>query len=130
MTIHVIICPYRHGTCPADARFCTVHTSRATAHATSPSERIRLSFIGTVLGGVLALLAALANRNHPFDSVVALLLLIGVVQFVRSTMRGQFIAGLRAAVIAVALVVGNAYALDAHDLHCSRYTAGGIASGQ
>ncbi len=66
---------------------------------------MRRSFIGTVRGGVLVLIAALANRTLPFDSVAALLLLIGVVQFVRSTMRGQIIAGLRAAVIGVALML-------------------------
>ena len=75
------------------------------ARATSTSERIRLSFIGTVLGGVLVLLAVLANRNPQFDNVAALILIIGVIQFVRSTMRGQISAGLRAALIGVALML-------------------------
>jgi hypothetical protein len=129
MTTHVIVCPYCHGTCPVDARFCiecsasllqavthTTHrlsgspaplanTSRATADATSTSERTHLSFIGTVLGGLLVLIAALANRTPQFDSVAALILTLGVVQFVRGTMRGQVIAGLRAAVIGVVLTL-------------------------
>lgn len=122
MMTHVIVCPYCHGTCPVDARFCiecsaslqqsvthTTHrlsdspaslanTLRATAHATPRFRRIRLSFIGTVLGGVLVLLAVLANRDLSFDSVAALILTIGGVQLVRRTMRGQISAGLRAAV--------------------------------
>jgi hypothetical protein len=125
----VIICPYCHGDCPADARFCiecsaalqqaAMHTTHRLfalpdpsanvplrpAYATSTSERIRLSFIGTILSGLLVLIATLANRTPQFDSVAALILTIGVVQFVRGTMRGQIIAGLRAAVIGVALML-------------------------
>ena len=125
----MIACPYCHGTCPADARFCiecsaalqqaATHTTHRLlalpdpsanvplrpARATSTSERIRRSVIGTVLGGVLVLLAVLANRDPQFDSVAALILVIGIVQFVRGTRRGQIIAGLRAAVIGVALML-------------------------
>src|SRR3954471_18674302 len=103
MTIPMIVCPYCHGICPADARFCSecsaalqqaaTHTTHrlfalpdpsanvplGSARATSTSERIRRSFIGTVRGGVLVLITALANRTLQFDSVAALILTIGVV---------------------------------------------------
>jgi len=129
MNSHMIACPYCHGTCPADARFCiecsaalqqaATHTTyrlidspdlnvktRMTArYALVTRGHIRISLIGIVLGGVLVLHAVLANRTPQFDSVAALILAIGVVQFVRGMMRGQSIAGLRAAVIAVALVL-------------------------
>ena len=129
MTKPMIVCPYCHGICPADARFCiecsvalqqaATHTTHRLfalpdpsanvplepARATSTAERIRVSFIGTVLGGVLVLLATLANRNPQFNSVAALILTIGVVQFARCTMRGQVITGLRAAVIGVAFLL-------------------------
>jgi len=54
---------------------------------------------------VLVLLTVLANRTFHLDTVAPLLLIIGCVQFVRGTMRGQSIAGLRAAVIGVALTL-------------------------
>jgi hypothetical protein len=125
----MIACPYCHSICPADARFCiecsavlqqaatrTTHRLFALpdpsanvplepARATSTAERIRVSFIGTVLGGLLVLIAALANRTPQFDSVAALILTIGAVQFVRGTMCGRIIAGLRAVVLSVALVL-------------------------
>jgi hypothetical protein len=58
-----------------------------------------------MLGGVLVLLVTLTNHNPQFDIVACLILLVGGVQFVRHTMHGQVIAGLRAAVIGVALVL-------------------------
>jgi hypothetical protein len=79
--------------------------SRATAHTTSTFKRSRVGLTGTLIGGVLVLLTVLANRNSQFDSVAILILIIGVVQFVRATIRGQIIAGLRAAVVGVALML-------------------------
>ena len=125
----MIVCPYCHGTCLADARFCiecsaalqqaATHTthrlfgspkpranrSRATVHDTITSKRIRLGFIGGLLGSMILMLAALANHIPQFDSVAPLILIIGVVQFVRGMIRNQIIAGLRAAVIGVALML-------------------------
>jgi hypothetical protein len=126
---HMIACPYCHGTCPADARFCiecsaalqqaatrTTHrlfgltepsadVPMGPAHDAVMSGHIRLRFIGPLLSGVLALLTVLANHAFHLDGVASLILRIGVVQFVRGTMRGQIIAGLRAAVIGVALML-------------------------
>jgi hypothetical protein len=129
MTIPIIACPYCHGICPVDARFCiecsaalqqaVTHTTHRLFGSPEPSANVpmgpahdavmsghsRLSFIGPLLSGVLVLLTVLANRTFQRDSVAPLILIIGVVQFARGMMRKQIITGLRAAVIGVALVL-------------------------
>jgi hypothetical protein len=125
----MIVCPYCHGTCPADARFCIECSTTLQQAATNTTHRlidspdlnvktrmpmthhpatlghIRIRLIGPMFCGVLMVLVMLAHRIFRLDTVVLLLLSIGVVQFVRATMHGQFIAGLRAAVIGVAFVL-------------------------
>ena len=154
MVTHMIVCPYCHGTCPVDARFCiecsaslqqsvthTTHrlsdspaslanTLRATAHATPRFGRIRRSVIGTVLGGLLVLIAALASRISRIDSVAALILTIGVVQLVRRTMRGQIQCWPSRGGHLFSACAGNAHALGAHDMYWSWCTAGGLAFGR
>ena len=75
------------------------------AHHPVTLGHIRFGFIGPLLCGVLVLLTVLANRRFHLDTVAPLLLIIGGVQFVRGTMRGRIIAGLRSAVIGVALML-------------------------
>jgi hypothetical protein len=122
----MIVCPYCHGTCPADARFCiecratlqqaathtthrlidspdlNVKTRISVTHHPARLGHIRIRLIGPMFCGVLLVLVMLAHRTFRLDTVALLILMLGVVQFVRATMHGQFIAGLRAAVIGVA----------------------------
>src|SRR5215208_7216107 len=125
----MIVCPYCHGTCLADARFCiecsaalqqaathtthrlidspdlNVKTRMPVTHHPAALGHIRIRLIGPMLCGVLMVLVMLAHRAFRLDTVALLILMLGVVQFVRGTMRSQIIGGLRAAVIAVALVL-------------------------
>ena len=129
MHSQMIACPYCHATSPADARFCiecsaslqqaatntthrlidspdlNVKTRMTTQHDPVTRGHIRTSFVGPLLCGVLVLLMVLANCAFHLDTIAPLILIIGIVQFVRGTMRGQIIAGLRAAVIGVALML-------------------------
>jgi hypothetical protein len=82
-----------------------VKTRIPVAHHPVTLRRIRISLIGPLLCGVLVLITVLMNRGLQRDSVALLIVIIGVVQFVRGTMRGRITAGLRAAVISVALVL-------------------------
>jgi hypothetical protein len=126
---YMIVCPYCQGTCPADARFCiecraalqqaatntthrlidspdlNVKTRMPVTHHATTFGQIRIRLIGPMLCGVLMVLVMLAHRAFRLDTVALLILMLGVVQFVRGTMRSQIIGGLRAAVIAVALVL-------------------------
>jgi hypothetical protein len=60
---------------------------------------------GALLLSTLLLLGVLADHSPRLDTVARLLLLVGGVQLVRCTLRQQVIAGLRAAVICLALVL-------------------------
>jgi hypothetical protein len=63
---------------------------------------------GGVLLAALLYLSVLADGNPRFDTAARLLLIVGGVQFVRFVRRGQIIAGLRAAVICLGLVLAMA----------------------
>jgi hypothetical protein len=58
-----------------------------------------------MLLGALLYLAILTNRNSPFDNIARLLLIIGGVQLIRQARRGLVVAGLRAAVLCLALLL-------------------------
>jgi hypothetical protein len=129
MHSQMIACPYCHATSPADARFCiecsaalqqaathtthrlidspdlNVKTRICVTHHPATLGHLRIRLAGTILGGILVLLAVLAHRTFRLDIVVLLILIISVVQFVRGTLRGQVITGLRAAVIGVAFLL-------------------------
>ena len=130
MITTLIQCPYCGGTSPANARFCiecsaplqptatyTTYRLAQPPHPPLPAPRparrhsVRVSHIlvgvaGALLLGLLLFLSILADRNPQFDTAARLLLIVGGVQLVRFVRRGQIIAGLRAAVICLALVVG------------------------
>jgi hypothetical protein len=126
---HMIACPYYHATSPADARFCIECSASLQQAATNTTHRlidspdlnvktrmpvihhpatlghIRIRLIGPVLCGVLMVLVMLAHRAFRLDTVALLILMLGVVQFVRHMMLHQIVAGFRGAVIAVALML-------------------------
>jgi hypothetical protein len=119
--------PWCGGSSPTDARFCiersaTLHqsatyttrrlsdspipntnTPRAAVHDAIKPGHIGIILISALLGGMLLLLDVLANRT--LNSVACLLLVVGVIRFVRCTMRGKMITGLRAAAICLAFVL-------------------------
>jgi hypothetical protein len=132
MITTLIQCPYCGGTSPADARFCIEcsaqlkHTAISTTyrlapppqltlpqpppikHHTVPILHILVGIAGALLLGTLLLLSILADRNPRFDTAARLVLIVGGIQLVRFVCRGLIIAGLRAAVICLGLVLAMA----------------------
>jgi hypothetical protein len=96
-----------HAAGRAVARFPTVAYDGWRGDATAILNRLMLilDFSEPYYRDMTKMLLSLASRTSQFDSVAALILTLGVLQFVRGTMRGRIIAGLRAAVIGVALTL-------------------------
>jgi hypothetical protein len=129
MITTLIQCPYCGGSSPADARFCiecsaqlkptaisttyhlaappqpTLPPPTPIKHHTVPIMHILVGIAGVLLLSTLLLLSMLVDRNPQFDTAARLLLIVGGVQLIRFVRRGHIIAGLRAAVICLGLVL-------------------------